>query len=114
MTTGTQASFNNIVADSSNLGQYTTGADTSNLTASFAATQFKALYLQDDMRTSYNGTDQNSPSVVFTEFNKYSDSSVIIILTFYRLLTHIKLHVVQKSKISTLNLKPYVLVTIHI
>lgn len=79
--TGSLSSVTGIINESNKLTQYI--SDSSKLTASnvVPAMKVELLKAKTDIRLSYTLADNNSPTVTWKEFWKYTDSSVNYILT---------------------------------
>jgi len=76
LNTGSLSNLDGIISASATLDSYT--KDTSMLSSSTTSKLLKTNLqsMSDDIRQSYLGTDSDSPTATFNEFNKYTDSSV--------------------------------------
>jgi len=105
---GDLSSVNGILAQTTTYQGYI--KDQSSLKSSLASTAIKTNLnkTKDDIKLSYTGTDADAPTMVWTEFYKYTDSSVInnYLFNIYSILQHINQHVhLVKLKINLSKLK---------
>ncbi len=87
LNTGSLSNVNGIMNESAKLDKYS--KDSSLLTKSSVVPKIKDQLkkMKEDIKLSYTGTDVDAPAVVLSEWQKYTDSSVrILIISFYFLI----------------------------